>query len=96
MADEKMSKVSYSADFSPTISRLFVFRFLTMYVEIFVMMGWMMWLAVNMFVHFWIMLFTGTRSQSIWNRQLRFIRHFAKWQAYLTFLVDTRPMWIED
>lgn len=92
----KLSSVNYSADFSPTISRLFIFRPLVMIVEYWVLVVWMMWLSLNMFVQFWIMLFMGARNEGIWKRQLRFMRHMAKWQGYLMYLTDERPMWIED
>ncbi len=92
----KMTTVSYAAEFSPEISRLFIFRGLTMLVEIWVMYVWMFWISLNHFAQFFIMLFTGTRNEGIWKRQLRFMRHLAKWQAYLMTLTDQRPKWIED
>jgi len=92
----KLSSVTYSAEYSPTISRLFVFRFLTFFVEGWVVYGWALWLSLNMFVQFWIMLFMGARSEGIWKRQLRFIRHLSKWQGYMMYLTDERPKWIED
>ncbi|MCX6733828.1 MAG: DUF4389 domain-containing protein [Candidatus Peregrinibacteria bacterium] len=92
----KKSSVSYSAGYSPTLSRLFIFRPFVMFVEIWVIYVWAFWMSLNMFVQFWIMLFLGERNESIWKRQLRFMRHIAKWQGYLMLLTDERPMWIED
>ena len=93
---EKKSTVSYEAEFSPRISRLFIFRGLNMLVEIWVLYGWMAWIVLLNAFAFLFMLFTGERHEGVWRRQLRFMRHFVKWQAYLTFLVDQRPQWIED
>ncbi len=91
-----LSKVKYDAEFSPKVSRLFVFRFFTMFVEMWVVLVWALWIGLLQFVHFWYMLFLGQRSENIWRRQLRFTRHVAKWNAYLNVLVDQRPKWIED
>lgn len=90
------SKLTYSGEYSPKISRWFVFRFLYLFIEIWVMYVWMFWIALVSFVHFWFMLITGTRNQNLWNRQHRFMRHVSKWQAYLNNLVDQRPNWIEE
>jgi len=49
-----------------------------------------------LFVEFWYMLILGKRSEAMWNKKHRFMRHLSKWQAYLMALTDKRPKFIED
>ena len=79
-----------------TISRLFIFRFLWVYVMIWPLFPWAIWIGIVSFLHFWYMLFLGKRHEGFWNRQLRFFRHCTKWQSYFMFLTDQRPKFIED
>ncbi len=90
------SKLNYNAEFNLVISRWSIFRPLLMFVEIWVLYVWMIWIAIISFLHFWYMLIMGKRHQGLWTRQHRFMRHLAKWQAYLTKLIDERPQWIES
>lgn len=90
------SQLTYSAEYQETISRLFIFRFFYIFIEIWVLYVWIFWMALVGFVHFWYMLIIGARSRNLWNRQQRFMRHMSKWQAYLNNLVDQRPKWIEE
>jgi len=96
MPDGQKTEVSYDAKFEKKISRLFVFRFLWMYVEMWVLMVWGMWLSIIMFLEFWYMLIFGKRVQAFWKKKLRFMRHVARWQAYLMALTDKRPDLISD
>ena len=93
---EHLSGLVYQPEYSPVISRWFIFRFLTLIVEVWILWVWAMWIALNAFVHNIYMLFMGARIESIWKRQVRFMRHVSKWQAYLNHIVDQRPMWIEE
>lgn len=93
----KMAKqeLKYEAKFVKKISRLFVFRFLYMVVELPIMMVWGIWIGLVTFVHFWYMLILGRRSKGLWKKQFRLARHVQKWNAYWMVLVDRRPEWIE-
>jgi hypothetical protein len=91
-----LSALTYQADFTPTLSRLFIFRGLCLLVEYWVLIVWMIWIELNLIVDFLYMFFMGRRMETIWRRKLRFMRHLAKWQAYLLALTDQRPQWIEE
>jgi hypothetical protein len=86
----------YSVTFEPKISRWFVFRSLWMVVEIWVMIGWSLWIAIIGFLHFWYMLILGRRNRGFWDMEMHFFRHSIKWQAYLQKLSNGRPKFIED
>ena len=90
------TELTYEAPYEQKISRLFIFRGLWMFIEMWVIMVWAMWLSIINFVHFWYMLILGKRCESLWKKNLRFSRHMNKWQAYLMTLVDKRPEFIED
>lgn len=94
--ENNKTELKYEAPYEPKISRLFIFRFLWMYVEIWVLMVWAMWMGLIMFIEFWYMLILGKRSQALWNKKHRFMRHVNLWQAYLNALTDKRPKLIED
>ena len=83
--------LTYDASFEKKISRLFIFRGLWMFLEMWVIMVWAFWMNIIIGIHFWYMLILGRRSQLLWEKQLRFMRHLAKWQSYLQFLTDKRP-----
>jgi len=90
------SKVSYSVEFESRISRLFIFRSLWMYIEIWVLIVWSLWMLAVGFCHFWYMLILGKRHKGLWQRQLRFQRHVIKWQAYNGFLANGRPDFVTE
>jgi len=90
------TELKYEAPFEERISRLFMFRFLWLYVEVWVVMVWGMWMGIINFLHFWYMLFLGKRHEGFWKKKLRFMRNISKWQAYIMTLTDKRPKFIED
>lgn len=90
------SPVTYNVEFEERISRLFIFRFLWIYIEMWVLFVWMIWIAVLSFIQVLHMFILGKRNKSIWTSQLRFHRHMVKWQAYLNLLSNGRPKFIED
>lgn len=94
--ENSQTEVSYDAPFAPRLSRLFIFRFLWVYIEMWVIWVWAIWMGIIIFLHFWYMLILGKRSETLWRKQLRFMRHMSKWQGYLNNLVDKRPKLIED
>lgn len=91
-----MTEATVEVPFDPKISRLFVFRFLWMFIEGWVLYVWSLWMAILLFLQFWYQLFTGKRHQGMWNRHLRYFRHMTKWNSYLMWLSDKRPKFIED
>lgn len=95
MMDGK-SVATFEAEYSEQISRLFIFRFLWVYIMVWPVLVWAMWIGIISFLHFWYMLFMGKRLKSLWDKQNRFMRHITKWQAYFQNLTDTRPNFIED
>lgn len=94
--ENTQTELKYEAPYTEKVSRLFIFRFLWIYVEIWVLMVWGMWIGLIMFVEFWYMLLLGKRSKGLWEKKLRFMRHINKWQSYLNALTDMRPKLIED
>lgn len=90
------SKVTYSVEFEEKISRLFVFRFLWSYIEIWVLLVWTFWILLVSFCHFWHMLILGKRHKGLWQRQLRYQRHVIKWQTYNNCLANGRPDFITE
>lgn len=96
MEEGQKTELSYDAPFEKKISRLFIFRFLWIYIEMWVLMVWGMWIGIIMFLEFWYMLILGKRCETFWKKKLRFMRHIAKWQAYLSTLTDKRPNFISE
>lgn len=96
MENSNKTELKYEAPYEQKISRLFIFRCLWMWIEMWVLIVWCMWICLVMFVEFWYMLILGKRSKALWNKKLRFMRHVNKWQAYLNALTDKRPQFIED
>lgn len=90
------TEIKFDAPFEKNISRLFIFRRLYVFVEGWVVLGWAIWMGIVLFIQFWIMLILGERNETIWKKQLRFMRHMMKWNAYLSYLTDKRPEWVED
>ena len=92
----EQTDAKYEAAYGDKISRLFIFRFLYMFIEMWVIWVWAIWLCLVMFVHFWYMLILGKRNKVMWEKVVRFMRHMTKWQSYLNAITDKRPNWIED
>lgn len=90
------STLYLDVEYQDKISRLFIFRPLWMLIEMWVIWVWSIWYGLVTFVHFWYMLILGKRSEAMWKKQLRFFRHMSKWQAYLMWLTNERPKFIED
>ncbi|MFN7160032.1 MAG: DUF4389 domain-containing protein [Candidatus Gracilibacteria bacterium] len=93
---ETKSQAQFNAEFSENISRLFIFRFLWMYIWIFPLAVWGLWIGIISFLQFWYMLFTGKRHRGFWDRTVRFTKYVTKWGAYLKYVTDERPQLIED
>lgn len=93
---EGKSTATFEAEYSEKISRLFIFRFLWVYIMMWPLIVWGIWIGIISFLHFWYMLIMGKRVQSFWNSQCRFMRHMTKWQSYFQNLTDSRPKFIED
>lgn len=90
------SDASIHADFDKRISRLFIFRFLLVFIMIWPLYVWMIWIQLLSIFHFFYMLILGKRHEGIWKRKMRFMRHMTKWQMYLMAMTDKRPKFIED
>lgn len=90
------SQLNYEPEYSVHISRLFIFRGLWIWVMVWPLIVWAVWIGVMNFLHFWYMLILGKRNEALWKKNVRFVRHLAKWNAYFQFLVDQRPKFVED
>lgn len=88
--------VTLDVGYNDRISRLFIFRPLWWCVELFVVYVWMIWIGLVGFVHFWYMLILGKRQPTLWKKQLRFMRHLTKWQAYMMNLSNERPDFVTE
>jgi hypothetical protein len=99
MSEETMqtkTDLTYEAPFANKVSRLFIFRFLWMFIEVWVLYIWGIWYGLVSFVQFWYMLILGKRSEGLWKKQMRFMRHMSKWMSYLHAMTDRRPDFIEQ
>lgn len=96
MDNSNLTEAKIELQYSEKISRLFIFRFLWMYILMFVLWVWMIWIALISFVHFWYMLILGKRQETLWKKQVRLFRTVMKWNSYIMNLVDKRPKFIED
>lgn len=92
----QLTEAEINIPYNEKISRLFLFRPLWMVLEIWVIYGWLLWIAVITFLTFFYQLFLGKRPAGMQNRRVRFLRHLIKWQTYLMWLTDKRPKFIED
>ena len=90
MSDEKQ-EISIEVPFREPISRLFIFRFLWVYVLIFPMFPLGIWMGIVMFLQFWYMLVLGKRHEGLWNNYKKLFVWMTKWQSYISFLEDKRP-----
>lgn len=93
---ETKSQAQFTAEYSEKISRLFIFRFLWMYIWIFPLAVWGIWIAIISFLHFWYMLFMGKRHKGFWDRTVRFTNYVTKWGSYFKYLTDQRPNFMAD
>ncbi|MGE3279317.1 MAG: DUF4389 domain-containing protein [Candidatus Altimarinota bacterium] len=93
--DKGPQQISLSYPYRETISRLFIFRFLWMFIVIWPMMVWGFWMSIILFLHFWYMLFLGKRHEGFWKRQVRFYTYVTRWNSYFNLMVDQRPDFIE-
>ena len=90
------SNVTYSVTFEERISRLFIFRFLWIYIEIWVMFVWAIWFNIANVLQFLFMFIMGKRSKTLWDAQMRYMRNMIKWQSYIMAVSNGRPKFIED
>lgn len=90
------SDLTFEAPFVRNVSRLFIFRFFWMFIEIWVLYVWSIWYGIVSFVHFWYMLILGRRSEGLWKKQMRFYRHITRWNTYVLALTDKRPDFISE
>lgn len=91
--DAQMDKKSAKLDlpYRETISRLFIFRFLWVYIAVWPMMVLVFWVGLVGFVHFWYMLFMGKRNAGMWGTSSKFMMWMTQWNSYLMCLTDVRP-----
>jgi len=90
------TEIKLEVPFEEKISRLFIFRFLWIYIAMWPILVWAIWIGLVSFVHFWYMLVLGTRHHGMWSSKIRFFRHVTKWQSYINNYIDQRPKFIED
>ena len=96
VVNPQASTVTINVQYDEKISRLFLFRDLWMFVEIWVLYVWVVWYGILTFLLFWYQLFLGKRHAGLWKRRVRLFRHLMKWNAYLMWLTNERPKFIED
>lgn len=93
--DKGPQQIAFDVPYRETISRLFIFRGLWMFIVMWPMMVWSIWFSLIMFLHFWYMLFLGKRHEGLWDRQLRFYKYVTRWNAYFHLMADKRPDFVE-
>lgn len=95
-AKTALNGIQLHAQFQENVSRLFIFRFLWLIVQIPVIYVWAIWIGIVWFIQFLSMLILGRRNRNLRDKILRFKKHITKWQAYLSWFVDQQPKIIED
>lgn len=85
------SQAEFSAEWAEDVSRLFIFRFLWLIIQYFVIVVWGIRISIISGMHWIYMLLFGKRERNLRNRQVRFARHIIKWKAYMSGLTDERP-----
>ena len=88
--------VDFNPPFRKKISRLFIFRPLWVFIMIWPLYIRIFWIWIITFLHFWYKLILWRRYEDFWKREVRFMRHLTKWGAYLKWVIDKRPKFIED
>ena len=89
--NKKWSKATFEAEFSPTFSRLFIFRFLRYIVQAPVQAIWWVWYMLIAILYTIMFFISGERNKNLWNRMVRFWKHTITWKAYVIGLTDKRP-----
>jgi len=92
----KLTEVKVDVEYSERVSRLFIFRFLWVFIMMWPLWLWSIWIGILNLLHFFYMLILGKRSKSLWESNTRFFRHVIKWQYYFKAITDQRPKFIED
>lgn len=90
------SWISLNAKFSGNVSRLFIFRFLWLIIQIPVMYIWSIWILFINILQWLHMLILGTRNASLWNKTYRYLSHTTKRNAFISWFIDEQPKIIED
>jgi hypothetical protein len=90
------STVENNFQFSQRVSRLFIFRFLWIFLQAPIIYFWTIWIVIVSVVHFIYMFLLWKRSRSLWEDQTRYARHLIKWNSYMKWIIDKRPKIIED
>lgn len=91
VATEQKTEINLEVPYAQKISRLFIFRFLWVYIFIWPLMFWAIWIGLVGFVHFWYQLILGRRNEMLWKKRVRFFRHLMRWNSYFQALTDKRP-----
>lgn len=90
------SGIKVQADFREEVSRLFIFRFLWLIVQIPVMYIWSIWIAVVYVLQTLYMLIMGKRSKILREKIYRYLSHTTKRNAYIAGFIDEEPKILED
>jgi len=77
--------------YNEKISRLFIFRFLWVYILIWPMIPMAIYVGIVNFLHFFYQLVLGKRNKGMWELHVRMFKWFVKWQTYLGLMTDKRP-----
>ncbi|PIV90927.1 hypothetical protein COW46_00240 [Candidatus Gracilibacteria bacterium CG17_big_fil_post_rev_8_21_14_2_50_48_13] len=77
--------------YAEKVSRLFIFRFLWVYILWIPMIPLVIWLGLVTFVQFWFMLLLGKRHKGMFDTTVRFLKWIMSWQTYLNAYTDARP-----
>lgn len=95
LPEQTGTDVDFQPQWSATISRLFILRFLWLIVQypILIVRGFGIWLIA--IVHIVYMLITWSRQRWLRDALVRFHRHNLKWGMYIIWVTDKRPEIIE-
>lgn len=91
MDSSNKTALQIEVPFAEKVSRLFIFRFLWVYILWIPAIPIAIWVGIVTFVHFWYMLILGKRHQGMWTHAVRMLKWVTNWQSYLSAYTDARP-----
>lgn len=94
--NRKESSFSVHADFTEKVSRLFIFRWLRLIIQLPISYIRSIRFGITRIAQILYMLIVGKRNKTLRSKNLRYISHMNKRYSYLLGLTDKEPKIIED
>jgi len=92
-----MDKLQLEVSLEERASRLKLFtRFFWMIVLVWPMYIWMIFISIVLFLHWFVILFTGRFMPALWRPTGKFFVYMTRLNAWLYLLTDRRPYLFKD